>query len=678
MNFKRLMLPIFAILLIFSVSILAEKYESMEEVAGDDIVSPEILQMIQEAPEYSEYPDAKALWLMKHEHINMIDEYRYEKDIHYLIRIFSYKGKKAYSNFKFNYDTTFQDIEIIQARSFNQTEDSLVYDIAPIPMHSVNEITPPHLTGAGDYVQRKQMVLSVPAVNESSFIEIKVKVKNTDKPPYPYGGYNVLVDEDPVLDARFGFVPGDVRLHYEYSNGATEPVTPQDTIRWDIKDYGGINAEEGLPPATEFLPTVTVTTQLTWTDEASYFAKKFLPRAIVTDKVRKIASEASSGKGGADKIWAIADWVSEEINKVYMELGEQDYTPNEAEKVIDNGSGDCRDLSILLLAMFKAEGIEAHPVLVNRNGRKIREEIPTIRQFNHVIVRATVDGEYYYIDPYMSNAPHGTLGYLSGEKGLLVKLGGYEFIDFPKKSPEANRLEIKYDIKLDKEGLLKGKLYAKSYGMIDGDMRSKLRDKSPRKMTMIYEDLVSSISAGAELKNDTTGIRDDRDVNLWFEVEFEAEDFASLQKDMMVIEFPGNPVTFASITLPSSIGDREFPYYTDYPAEIFVEYRMDIPEQYRVVYLTQPVEIDNEIGSFKIESREEGRNILLTRDLKISQKMVQPDEYGKFQEILRALRLPKNKLLLLEDKDARKIIRPNPAGKVPTSTRSVNDVPKEK
>lgn len=661
------------------LAILASLLSADDELnfLGDDVIPPSVHELLLTAPRAEDYPEAKACWILKREDITLIDDSRYEKDVHYLIKLFTYRGRREYSNFKFIYDTTFQQIEILQARSINPTEDSMVFRASPIPTHSVNEITPPHLSGAGDYVQRKELVLSLPEVSESSFVEIKVRFKNVGTPPYPFGGHTVIVDEDPVLNAKYSIIHNDNRIRYETANGLDNPLILQDTIRWEMKNYRGLVLEEGLPPASEFLPVITKTTQLTWTDVASSFAKLFLPRAIVTEQIREVTNRVTEGKSGEEAIWAISNWVADEINTVRISLGQQHYTPNDAERVLNNGRGDCRDLSTLILAMLKAKDIEAHPVLVNRRGSRIRENIPTIAQFDHIIVRATHNGEHYYIDPYLTNAPNGSMGVLSGERGFLVRTGGQEFINLPEEESKDNRLEVYYDGRLDKDGTLKGTVRVQSYGMMDGLVRSQLRDRTPRRMKMVYEDLVSNISSGARLLSDTTGIVDDRSTPIWFELDFEVKEFASLQKDMMVMQFPLNPALFASIDLPSSMRERKFPYFNRYPAEVYVEHRLQIPTEYKVVHMTNPVRMNNAVGTFIIDTYQEGEELVFSRELKLPQRMISAEKSPQFIDILRAYRLPKNRLLLLEEAEGQELIRPIPT-RVPMGTRSAEDFWEEK
>src|SRR5690606_38564673 len=61
--------------------------------------------------------------------------------------------------------------------------------------------------------------------------------------------------------------------------------------------------------------------------------------------------------------------------------------------------GDCKGKTVLLLALLKALGVEAEATLVStRWGDGLDERLPMIGWFDHVIVRAVVDGQVYWMD----------------------------------------------------------------------------------------------------------------------------------------------------------------------------------------------------------------------------------------------------------------------------------------
>ncbi|MGO4702758.1 transglutaminase domain-containing protein [Dyella sp. 2RAB6] len=72
--------------------------------------------------------------------------------------------------------------------------------------------------------------------------------------------------------------------------------------------------------------------------------------------------------------------------------------PLDLARIEKNGYGDCKDLTTLLTAMIRGLGIDAEPAFVVRGDYAPTLLIPGLGAPNHAIVRATVDGNTWWID----------------------------------------------------------------------------------------------------------------------------------------------------------------------------------------------------------------------------------------------------------------------------------------
>lgn len=75
------------------------------------------------------------------------------------------------------------------------------------------------------------------------------------------------------------------------------------------------------------------------------------------------------------------------------------YIPFDLKDIEAHGYGDCKDLAVLLSAMLNASGIKAETAWVSRGYRVNALLIPGPNAPNHVIVRAEVDGQVWWLDP---------------------------------------------------------------------------------------------------------------------------------------------------------------------------------------------------------------------------------------------------------------------------------------
>ena len=68
-------------------------------------------------------------------------------------------------------------------------------------------------------------------------------------------------------------------------------------------------------------------------------------------------------------------------------------------EIAQRGYGDCKDLSLALVAMLRASGIEAEPAVVERGLDSIPLLLPSVTSYNHAIVRAQIGEKIWWLDP---------------------------------------------------------------------------------------------------------------------------------------------------------------------------------------------------------------------------------------------------------------------------------------
>jgi hypothetical protein len=101
------------------------------------------------------------------------------------------------------------------------------------------------------------------------------------------------------------------------------------------------------------------------------------------------------------KINKVTRFVQDEIRYVGVEIGDRGYRPKDPNIVYEDGLGDCKDKSKLLVAILRKLGIKSSIALVNTES-DIKTTLPGPYAFNHAIVNYIFDGINYWIDPTIS------------------------------------------------------------------------------------------------------------------------------------------------------------------------------------------------------------------------------------------------------------------------------------
>lgn len=122
--------------------------------------------------------------------------------------------------------------------------------------------------------------------------------------------------------------------------------------------------------------------------------------------------------------------VQDKVRYLYNGLGFGNYAPQLPEETWQLRYGDCKAKTYLLLAVLRRLGIEAEPLLVGLRQRDaVEERLPSFQPFDHIIVRAQVEGEVFWLDGTASgtrladigDAPAHRFGLPAREEGAALE-----------------------------------------------------------------------------------------------------------------------------------------------------------------------------------------------------------------------------------------------------------------
>ncbi|MDG0856315.1 DUF3857 domain-containing protein [Roseateles puraquae] len=130
------------------------------------------------------------------------------------------------------------------------------------------------------------------------------------------------------------------------------------------------------------------------------------PMPAVDREVARIAAQTSDPE---QRLLAALRFVQREVRYLGIEMGVNSHAPHGPELVLDRRFGDCKDKTLLSLALLRGLGIPARPALVHTGLRHVTaERLPTPWAFNHVLVQADLGGRRVWLDP--TRAPQGGKG----------------------------------------------------------------------------------------------------------------------------------------------------------------------------------------------------------------------------------------------------------------------------
>ena len=159
---------------------------------------------------------------------------------------------------------------------------------------------------------------------------------------------------------------------------------------------------ENLPPRFYLNRTAQFTDFRDWAEAAAVMvplyarAETLEAGSPLTAEIERIRAEHATPAAQAA---AALRLVQQQVRYVALAMGEGGYVPASADDVWRARYGDCKGKTALLLALLHGLGIEAVPAMVSTGlGDGLDERLPMISWFDHIIVRAEVDGRTWWLD----------------------------------------------------------------------------------------------------------------------------------------------------------------------------------------------------------------------------------------------------------------------------------------
>ncbi len=166
------------------------------------------------------------------------------------------------------------------------------------------------------------------------------------------------------------------------------------------KDIKAIELEENIPSWIVPFQYLILSSYQNWS-EVNAWAQKVFYLESEPDLDVVFRELFKGGESREEKINKIIDFVQDDIRYMGIQSGIGSIKPLPPETVVKQRFGDCKDKSLLLVALLKKAGItDAYPALVNtRLKNALRTFHPSSELFDHCIVNFYVDSVSYWVDP---------------------------------------------------------------------------------------------------------------------------------------------------------------------------------------------------------------------------------------------------------------------------------------
>jgi len=200
--------------------------------------------------------------------------------------------------------------------------------------------------------------------------------------------------------------PAGAPMKYRPAEGFGQPKENQDGgwtyLTLDLADAQAPKPPVGAPARFRRLGFMETSSFESW-NEISRMMSPLYDRAAVISPASDLRAEidAIAAKSADPKVRAFEALrlVEDKTRYFFIGIGDGGYVPAPADETWRRKFGDCKGKTALLLAILKELKVEAEPALVSLGGGDgMNERLPSLAAFNHVIVKATIDGKTYWLD----------------------------------------------------------------------------------------------------------------------------------------------------------------------------------------------------------------------------------------------------------------------------------------
>lgn len=373
------------------------------------------------------------------------------------------------------YNSTLSKLEVLEAYTITPTGEKI-----PVASNAIRTVEDDNSKGAAIFSDQKHKIIIFPKVTPGSKTYYKTKL-TTHTPLLPGYFYTRLIFSPNAEVKSYEYnlsYPESLKLYTdikEVKQTRDEVIDGVHHLSYFYQNLKMKKKEELQVSSGDFAPHIFISSF----DSQEAFAKAYQDRVQgkmkVTPEVQKLADEITKGIKGDNQeqeqkaqARALYNWVSRNIRYVGIYLGDGGIIPHDANSIIKNRYGDCKDHNALLIALLAAKGIKASSALINSGNAYALPKYPVLGPFNHVITY--IPAWDLYLDSTAEMASFGSLPDDELDKPTLLTALG-KVGRTPKPTKENNRSITKLTMQIAKDGEIKGKAHTQYFGSAEINAR---------------------------------------------------------------------------------------------------------------------------------------------------------------------------------------------------------------
>ena len=642
------------ILLFLSLLLFAQLSLTAFAAEGFQPISPEELKMTSEPLA----PGAPAIILFREVYRND-DRYTAHEDQYFRIKVFTEEGRK-YANVEIPIFRGMGNIVNVHARTIRPDGSAANFD------GKVYEKSLMKARGR----QYLAETFTLPDVEVGSILEYYYTIDLHEH--LIFNSHWILNEELFTKAAKFSlkpynYAPYRIRWSWQGLPPGIEPKDgPDHIVRLEMANLPAFQTEDYMPPENELKSRVDFFySDERWAGNLDKFwanvgkklyasVDKFVDkRGPMGSAVAQIVSPNDPPEVKLQKIYDRVQQIrntSYEVSKTAEEQKrENEKVANNVEDIWKRGYGNGMQLTWLYLALVRAAGMEAYPVMVSDRRNYFFHHAasfdPTKLDANVVLVK--LNGKDLYFDPGAAYTPFGLLQWTeTGVEGLRLDKDGGSWIRTTLPDSAASRIQRTANLTLAETGDLEGKLTISFTGLeaMRRRVEERNQDEADRKR-FLEEEAKQYVPAAAEIELTTQPDWKSSSTPLVTEYHIRIPGWVAGSGRRAML-----PVGLFSATEKNVFehANRVHPIYFEFPFEKDDDVTIALPLGWKIGSLPQPAGLDRQAAIYSLKVEKSENTIHLTRKLSIDMLLVDTKYYTALRSFFQVVRTGDEEQVVLE------------------------------
>ena len=442
--------------------------------------------------------------------------------------------------------------------------------------------------------------------------------------------------------------PKGYKYQYKESDpeASIEKTEIEDGVIWEIKNYKATKPEPLSPVKSLYKPMVTVTpiqfnydeyngNFLSWKEFGDFIKQLNKGRdALHPDDVKAITLIMDSKIDTLEIIQALYEYMQNKTRYISIQVGIGSWQPFHAQKVGEDGFGDCKALSNYMKSILNFAGIRSHYSLINAGKYNYYFDTAYVRNnFNHTILCVPVKEDTLWLECTSQTIPFGYVGsFIDNRYTLLITKNGGKLAKTPSYNANQNLISRKIEAKLDQDGNCSTSVSSSYHGLNYSSKHHLGQEDKEEQLKMLYK---SFDIPNFNIHNFTINTEGTINPVLTEDIDMELISYASKTGDRLFL--PINPVSQMSY-VPSKLTERCFDIHKKFAASYIDTVNFHLPDNYKIESLPTIREIENQYGAYSAKIIENDNQLTYIRSVQINSGIFPANEYNDYRDFFKNIK----------------------------------------